>query len=276
MLTDDDNVSLSHEHLNTNIEIPGVVFRIDARSPEVGINYDGTNNPGIFNEGFTARGTDYSLTNHVLGGNNSSASNLGSGYIATTSSPTSLNNILSSITGNMLLHELSRRNLSFQNSGRIEIHAYVYNISPTNSNFFSVVDNLPEGDRFDNYHGQGEWLAVDQINREQIQSAVIYEDVFINGEREGKIKPISTQINNHYSQNAQGYFPDSFNTVNVGITKLNQQQSKLNQLTIPTNSRSNSLENKKDAAERAGVTLNQSPSKETALDGQSSNKRFKI
>ncbi|THV57561.1 hypothetical protein [Chryseobacterium candidae] len=73
MVKEKHNVSLSNEHLNTNIEIPEVVFRIDSRSP-----YDGGNNPGIFNEGFTAKGTDYNLTNHVLGGNNRNANNLGS------------------------------------------------------------------------------------------------------------------------------------------------------------------------------------------------------
>lgn len=215
------NVPLSHRHLNTSITIPGVVFRIDARSPTAGMNYDGTNNPGIFNVGFTARGTDYSLTNHVLGGNNSNASNVGSGYVATTSSPSSLNNILSSITGNMLLQEVNRRNVRLQNSGRIVIRAYVYSIRPTNSNFYSVVDNLPDGSRWDAYRGQNEWLAVDRISREQIQSAAIYEDIFVNGIRQGHVSPVSTVNNTYYSANTLGYFPTSFNTANVGVTKLN-------------------------------------------------------
>lgn len=216
-----DNVPLSHRHLNTDITLPGVVFRIDARSPTAGMNYDGTHNIGIFNAGFTARGTDYSLTNHVLGGNNNNASNIGSGYVATTSSPSSVNAILSSITGNMLLQEITRRNVQLQNSGRIVIRAYVYSIRPTNSNFYSVVNNLPDGSRWDMYRGQNEWLAVDRIAREQIQSAVIYEDTFINGVRQGGISPVSTVNNTSYSPNNPGYFPTYFNTANVGVTKLN-------------------------------------------------------
>ena len=154
----------------------------------------------------------------------------------------------------MLLHEVDRRNVSLQNSGRIAIHAYVYNISPTSSNFYSVVDNLPDGDRFDRYRGQDEWLAVDWINREQIQSAVIYEDVFVNGIRQGNIKPISTVNNNHYSENTPGHFPDHFNTVNVGITRMNQQQSRLEQFTIPTNTRSSGQENTTAIAARTVIT----------------------
>ncbi|WP_294245198.1 hypothetical protein [uncultured Chryseobacterium sp.] len=219
-----ENIPLSHEHIDTGIVIPPVVFRIDSRSPYAETDYDGINHQGIFNEGFTAKGTNYKLTEHVLGGNNNSASNGASGYVATTSNPSSLINILSTITGNMLLHEVDTRNLSLNNSGRIAINAYVYNIRPTDSNFYSVVDNLPDGYRFDRYRGQDEWLAVDKIDREQIQSAIIYEDVFVNGIRQGSIRPVSTVNNNYYLENTPRHFAGHFNSADVGVTKINQQQ----------------------------------------------------
>ncbi|RMZ58445.1 hypothetical protein D1632_12555 [Chryseobacterium nematophagum] len=216
--------SISHPSLYTNIDLPPVVIRVDGRSPFEGTSYDGTYNPGIFNYGFNSRGGDYSLTNHVLGGNNNNNNNNndGSAYVATTSSPTAAFNILASVTGNMLLHEINRRGVTMQNSGRIVIRAYMYQIRPTISNFYSVVDNLPVGERYDNYRGQNEWVAVDQILPNQIQSVAIYEDTFVNGVREGVIRPVGMEQNNNYVQSGTGYYSYYFPTHDIGITRRSQ------------------------------------------------------
>ncbi|RNA60498.1 hypothetical protein D1631_18590 [Chryseobacterium nematophagum] len=52
-----ENLSLTHPNLRTNIPVPNLVYRVDSRSPDE-----------IFRDGFTARRISYNLGNHVLGG----------------------------------------------------------------------------------------------------------------------------------------------------------------------------------------------------------------
>ena len=194
---------LKHKDLNTNIPLPRYVYRVDSRSPEQ-----------IFRDGFTSRGAGTSITQYVRGGDYLAQAS----YISTTASEDTAAEIASS-----QVNDTYRNAWTCDSTGRIQCRSWVYVISPQNSNFFSMVDNLPDTPQYRRYFGQREWVAVDRIYSQHIQSAYPVTRYFNNGIPDGPaiFNSGQTRQNNGYSLSTPGYAPPGFSNAILGPTRLN-------------------------------------------------------
>ncbi|WP_445115836.1 enterotoxin A family protein [Acinetobacter sp. WZC-1] len=192
---------LQHSSLNTDVELPRYVYRVDSRSPDE-----------IFRDGFTARGTEASITLYAQGG-----ANLANAiYISTTSSPETAESIASS-----QVNDTYRNAWICDSTGRVQCRSWVYTISPDNTNFFSMADNLPDTEQYRRYFGQHEWVAVDRIYPSRIVSAYPVTRFFDNFVPDGP--PVfnigQARENPNYSSSAEGYVPVGFSESDVGPTR---------------------------------------------------------
>ncbi|GHH81183.1 hypothetical protein [Streptomyces capitiformicae] len=172
--------SLRNQNLNAERQFPANLYRGDSRSPDV-----------IFRDGFTARGSNNDLVNHVTGDRS-----LTSNYISTSGSQSEAERFARSQGQNNLAtvameprctrgQFLARLFIpgigpflaSQCQAGQITAHTYVYVIDPTwASNALNVVDQL-ERERPDlakRYESQDEWAYVHHIPNYAIVGVRVY------------------------------------------------------------------------------------------------------
>lgn len=176
-------------NINTDTPIPQWVYRVDSRPPE-----------RIFNDGFSARGNSYVITNHVIGAENLAQD----GYVSTTGVESTAVNIVNSAINDVL------RNTYACSSSQTVCRAYLYQIRPSSFNYFYIPAQLPGGAFFDRYRGQNEWVAVDRIPNDTIYGVTVYERTF-NTNSQGQLVPagsarvVSHGTNAMYNLNSLGY-----------------------------------------------------------------------
>ncbi|WP_431768434.1 hypothetical protein [Paenarthrobacter nicotinovorans] len=194
-----------HPKLDTSVPLPQVVYRVDNRPPE-----------RIFRDGFTPRGNNYRITNHALGGANLAST----GYVSTTENRDVAVQIATSSVN------AANDFWSCDGSGRAQCRTWVYRIMPRNTNFFSLVANLPRTAQFDRYRGQHEWVAADRIYGEAIIDAVPVTRHFTGVGTPTGFTPDGpvvfndrqTRQNAGHNPNHEGYTPIAFDHVDVGPT----------------------------------------------------------